>query len=72
MCAAHGNYFNQSYAHVIGEQIEPGFKAAGIEVEVRNQCMGGTETFPFSWCMETFVGGDVDLVGFDFGGGPWI
>ena len=29
--------------------------------------MGGTETFPFSWCMKTFVGGDVDMVGWDFG-----
>lgn len=76
VCAAHGNYYKESYAHVIGDSIREAFEGAGIEVVTRNQCMGGTETFPFSWCMKTFVGGDVDMVGWDFGmmeaGRDWL
>ena len=37
VCAAHGNYYKESYAHVIGDSIREAFEGAGIEVVTRNQ-----------------------------------
>lgn len=67
VCAGHGSYFNESYPIVFRNVMKRAFDAAGVRFEVRNQCMGGTYTFPYAWCVANIAGDDVDVVAWDFG-----
>ena len=65
--AAHGNYYNQSYAHVFERVLAPAFEAAKIPLVVRNHAMGGTGSVPGSYCLGTVYGEDLDVMSWDFG-----
>jgi hypothetical protein len=51
---------------VMFEALRGPFAAAGLALEVRGFGMGGVPSFPNSLCMADFLGGDTDLVVWDF------
>ena len=65
--AAHGNFFNQSYAFAFERLLQPVFKAAGLELVVRNHAMGGTGCVPSAYCVANVYGNDLDALSWDFG-----
>mmetsp|Transcript_34428 Transcript_34428/g.83279 ORF Transcript_34428/g.83279 Transcript_34428/m.83279 type:complete len:570 (+) Transcript_34428:248-1957(+) len=76
VCAGHGSLFNESYPMVFDSVLRPEFEKVGVRFTTRNQCMGGTYTFPYAWCISNIAGDDVDVVAWDFGmmeaGRQWI
>mmetsp|Transcript_20001 Transcript_20001/g.29956 ORF Transcript_20001/g.29956 Transcript_20001/m.29956 type:complete len:483 (-) Transcript_20001:566-2014(-) len=67
VCAGHGSYINESYPLVFGATLKKAFDAAHVKLDVRNQCMGGTYTYPYAWCLTNIAGADVDVISWDFG-----
>lgn len=65
--AAHGNFFNQSYAFAFERLLQPVFAAAGLELVVRNHAMGGTGCVPSAYCVANVYGDDLDALSWDFG-----
>mmetsp|Transcript_27387 Transcript_27387/g.49738 ORF Transcript_27387/g.49738 Transcript_27387/m.49738 type:complete len:783 (+) Transcript_27387:70-2418(+) len=65
--AAHGNLFNQSYAHAFERLLSPVFQAAGLDLVVRNHAMGGTGCVPSAYCAGNVYGTDLDAISWDFG-----
>jgi len=65
--AAHGNYYNQSYAHAFERMLGPAMKAAGIKLVIRNHAMGGTGCIPSAYCSGNVYGEDLDAISWDFG-----
>jgi len=65
--AAHGNYYNQSYAHAFERLLVPVFNAAGLALVVRNHAMGGTGCVPSAYCVANVYGRDLDALAWDFG-----
>mmetsp|Transcript_19442 Transcript_19442/g.44089 ORF Transcript_19442/g.44089 Transcript_19442/m.44089 type:complete len:746 (+) Transcript_19442:145-2382(+) len=65
--AAHGNLYNQSYAHAFERLLAPAFKAAGVQLVVRNHAMGGTGCVPAAYCVSNVFGADLDAISWDFG-----
>ncbi|KAL9183843.1 hypothetical protein ACHAXT_004699 [Thalassiosira profunda] len=64
-----GNRLEQSYPFVLKEVLAPILElpAFGIKLTVRNSAIGGIPSFPYGWCLPNFLGGDADLVSWDYG-----
>ncbi|KAL7551664.1 hypothetical protein ACHAWF_014848 [Thalassiosira exigua] len=61
-----GNYFHQSYPFVLRDILAKPMELLGIELDVRNAAIGGVPSFPYGWCLESFLGDDVDVFSWDF------
>lgn len=62
-----GNYFNQSFPFEVQRILsEPMQKLLGIPLVVRNAAIGGIPSFPYSFCLEHFVGSDPDVLSWDY------
>lgn len=57
--------FNQSYPLVALEWMKEPFKAAGIELKVRNHAVSNNPCMPYDICVGTFAGYDADIVHFE-------
>jgi hypothetical protein len=64
--AGHDNWFNESWAQVLGAWLAPTFAAAGVSVEVRNHAIGGNRYETSAYCARATVGEDVDAFFFEF------
>lgn len=60
--AGHDSYFNQSYPVVAEGLLLPAFRAAGINLEVRNVAHGNNPCMPYDPCVGTIAGYDADIV----------
>lgn len=62
-----GNFFNQSFPFEVQRILnEPMQKLLGIALVVRNAAIGGIPSFPYSFCLEHFVGSDPDVLSWDY------
>ncbi len=62
-----GNYFNQSFPFEVQRILnEPMKKLLGIPLTVRNAAIGGIPSFPYSFCLEHFVGTGPDVLSWDY------
>ena len=62
-----GNFYNQSFPFVAGRILEePMQQIFGIPLTVRNAAIGGIPSFPYSFCLEHFLGSDPDVVSWDY------
>jgi len=62
-----GNFFNQSFPFEVQRILnEPMQKLLGITLVVRNAAIGGIPSFPYSFCLEHFVGSDPDVLSWDY------
>jgi len=64
--AGHDNWFNESWAQVLGQWLNPTFGAAGVGVDVRNHAIGGNRYETSAYCARATVGDDVDAFFFEF------
>jgi hypothetical protein len=60
--AGHGCFGNAAYAAVLERQMAPAWAAAGANLTVRNQAVGGRDPNPYSMCLAPMLGEDTDLV----------
>ena len=60
--AGHDGFGDTAWPAVLQRRLAKALAPFGIEVEVRNQAVGGSEPFPRSLCMSTLAGDDADLV----------
>lgn len=65
--AGHDNYLNQSYPMVFQRVAQPAFRAAGVDLVVRNHAMGNNPAIPSSLCVGSQLGTDSDVVAWEFG-----
>jgi len=61
-----GNYFHQSYPFVLEKLLKKPMSFLGITLQIRNAAIGGVPSFPYGWCLENFLGEDVDVISWDF------
>ena len=61
-----GNYFHQSYPLVLEELLANAMKLLGIQLHVRNAAIGGVPSYPYGWCLDIFLGDDVDVHSWDY------
>lgn len=62
-----GNFFNQSFPFEVQRILnEPMQKLLGISLVVRNAAIGGIPSFPYSFCLEHFVGSRPDVLSWDY------
>ena len=59
--AGHDGFGHTAWPAVLGRRLAKELAPLGIEVEVRNQAVGGAEPFPRSLCVGPIAGNDVDL-----------
>jgi len=64
---AHGNYFEESSAHVLGRLLCPVLGELRVPVVVRNQAMGAHGGCPSCVNVANHYGADADMVMWDFG-----
>eukprot|EP00976_Prorocentrum_cordatum_P091569 1188581-Prorocentrum_minimum.AAC.1 len=60
--AGHDNLYNQSYPFAFERAASCAFKAAGINLVVRNAALGANQAFQYSLCNQWMYGPDADLV----------
>jgi len=61
-----GNYFNQSYPLVLERLLSKPMEKLGIKLDVRNAAIGGVPSFPYGWCLDSFLGDDADVISWDY------
>ena len=61
-----GNYFHQSYPIAMERFLTKAMSLLGIELQVRNAAIGGVPSFPYGWCLNSFLGDDADVISWDF------
>jgi len=62
-----GNHLKQSYPFVLEKILQPVFRnVLDLEIKVRNSAIGGIPSFPYGFCFEHFLGGDADVVSWDY------
>ena len=62
-----GNYFNQSFPFVVQRILEEPFQSLlSTKLIVRNGAIGGIPSFPYGFCLEHFLGKDVDTIAWDY------
>ena len=62
-----GNFFNQSFPFVVQRLLaQPVQDLLGIPLVVRNAAIGGIPSFPYSFCLDHFVGNDPDVLSWDY------
>ena len=60
--AGHDNVGSTAWPAVLERRLKGALGPLGIDVEVRNQAVGGREPFPASLCLAPIAGEDADLV----------
>jgi len=60
--AGHDNWYNQSYPFAFERAASCAFKAAGINLIVRNAALGANQAFQYGLCTQWMFGPDADLV----------
>jgi hypothetical protein len=60
--AGHDGFGNAAYSAVLERQMGPAWAAAGANLIVRNQAVGGRDPNPYSMCLGPMLGEDTDLV----------
>lgn len=61
-----GNYFHQSYPLVLEKLLTKAMKLIGIDLHIRNAAIGGVPSFPYGWCLDIFLGDDIDVHSWDY------
>jgi hypothetical protein len=61
----HDNYFSDAYPNIIYQNLLPLFKLLNISLIVRNGAVGSNPCYPYDACIETHVGNDLDIVGWE-------
>lgn len=62
-----GNFFNQSFPFVVQRILQvPLQQVLGIPLQVTNAAIGGIPSFPYSFCLEHFVGLEADVLSWDY------
>lgn len=61
-----GNYFHQSYPLVLEKLLTKAMNLIGIELHIRNAAIGGVPSFPYGWCLDIFLGDDIDVHSWDY------
>ena len=63
--AGYGNFLNQTFPVVLaGVLVEP-MKSFGVQLEIRNSAVADIASFPYGWCLDNFMGENVDVVSWD-------
>jgi len=65
--AGYGNHHKQSFPFVLENLLQPLLKILDIELIVRNHAMEHIGPFPYTWCLNEYIGTDVDIISWDFG-----
>ena len=66
--AAHGNYGNESYHHIMALALGPILSEVGVETAILNTAQGGSDTIPDPmYCWKEVIGDSADVVTWDFG-----
>lgn len=66
--AGHGNFYEESYTANLGTDVTPVMKGVGLDWQVRNYAMGGTESGEeVALCHNSIFGKDVDSLSWDYG-----
>ncbi|CAB9497924.1 expressed unknown protein [Seminavis robusta] len=66
--AAHGNFYRESYTANLGRDLQPILKEIGLDWQVKNYAMGGTESAEeVALCFNSIFGKDVDSISWDYG-----
>ena len=65
--AAHGNFAEESYTHVLGDFLCRPFGEMGVRFVARDRAMGAHGGCPSCFAMEAMYGADADVVLWDFG-----
>jgi hypothetical protein len=63
--AGHDNYFSEAYPNVVYENLLPFFNLLNISLIVRNHAVGNNPCYAYDACIETHLGGDLDIVGWE-------
>jgi len=61
-----GNYHHQSFPFVVQDLLDEPMKILNVQLDVRNAAIGGVPSFPYGWCLENFLGGDANVVSWDY------
>ncbi|CAB9513084.1 expressed unknown protein [Seminavis robusta] len=66
--AGHGNFHRESYTANLGRDLQPILKEIGLDFQVRNYAMGGTESGEeVALCFTSIFGKDIDSFTWDYG-----
>lgn len=63
--AGYGNYLKQTFPSVIVDILTEPMGKLGVELEIRNAAVADISSFPYGWCLENFMGEEVDVVSWD-------
>jgi hypothetical protein len=63
--AGHDNYFSEAYPNVVYENLLPFFNSLNISLVVRNHAVGNNPCYAYDACIETHLGDDLDIVGWE-------
>ncbi len=63
--AGYGNYLKQTFPSVLADLLTESLEKLGVEFEVRNAAIADISSFPYGWCLENFMGEEVDIVSWD-------
>ena len=60
--AGHDSPFNTSFTVLVDHDLQHVFRAAGLNLTVRNVAIGNNQCMPYDLCVRTFAGDDADMV----------
>ena len=63
--AGYGNYLKQTFPSVIAGILTEPIEKLGMVLEVRNAAIADIASFPYGWCLDNFMGKEVDVVSWD-------
>jgi hypothetical protein len=63
--AGYGNYLKQTFPSIIADILTAPMEPLGIELEVRNAAIMDISSFPYGWCLNSFMGEEADVVSWD-------
>lgn len=62
-----GNYYYQAFPSLFEGILSNPMKLLGVEIEVHNAAISYSSSFPYGWCLNNFLGWDVDIVSWGSG-----
>jgi len=63
--AGHDNYYRESFPVIFERHLAPVLASLDVQLVVRNQALGNNPCYPYSHCVETHMGADVDLLAWE-------
>jgi len=60
-----GNYLEQTFPSVLAHILTEPMQLLGVELEVRNAAIADISSFPYGWCLDNYMGDDVDVISWD-------